>query len=298
MADTTTTTMAAAIHTEIIDQVIKAELGSNVVVAPLARFFNLDGQSTRTQQVAKWVNEDANVEAPIAEGTSLTPVALDTTSVTIAAAEAGISAEITDRLLNSNVVLEQLAVEAGQFLTRALARQVETDLCTLFSSFSTSVGVGTSDLADSDLLSAIYNLENVAANGPIVWVGHPLQAHDLRKAWTINVNAADSTADATIRTGMDINAIGAMNNGAGGLWTTVYNVPLYITNKVVLSVDDYHAGMFIGGSAIGLAAKYLGRVETDRDVLARTTIIAVVSDYGVGEIEDSEGVRVISDSTN
>jgi len=297
MALTGTAEATEAIYTAIISASFKQELGSAVVVAPMARFHDLSGEASGAWDVLKWPNIDASVTTPLAETSDLTFTALNPTSVRITAAEAGIAAELTDRLMNRNVLQEGIAVEIGQYLSRALQRTVESDLCTLFSSFSSSVGTTGTDLDEADILQAIFTIENADGGGGIVGVIPPVMAWDIRKAMTLVATAGTSLATGTIKAGMDMNAIGAMNNGAGGLWTTIYNVPFYITTKCPTSAGDRHGAMFNVGQAIGMAAKFFGRIEFERNASFRTTEICCVSDFGVGEIEDAQGVRLLAAST-
>lgn len=296
MAQTTATTVTEAIYAAIIESVFKEELGAAVVVAPLVRYHDLSGEASLAWKVIKnpatpTVTDLAADTDDLTTGTAYTP-----TQVTISATEAGVLHEVTQRALEGTVLQEALMAEIGSWMTRAVARELDSDLCGLFSSFATSVGTTGASLDESDWLEAIYNLELNNAGMPIVAVLHPALASQMRKAMSLVATAGTSLATAAIKQSMDMAAIGKSNAGAGGLWTDIYNVPCYLTTEVILSTDR-HGAMMNAGQAIGLAGKYFGKVEYQRDISKRSTEICVSSMYGVGEIEDLQGVRLVGQNT-
>lgn len=296
MALTTATTVTEAIYAAIIESTFKEELGAAVVVAPLVRYHDLGGEPSLAWKVVKnpaspSVTDLASDSTNLTTGTAYTP-----TAVTITATEAGILHEVTQQALEGSVLQEALMAEIGAWMVRAVARELDSDLCTLFSSFANSVGTTGQPLDEADWLDAIFNLESNNAGMPIVSVLHATHASQMRKAMTLVATAGTSLATAAMKANMSMSAIGKSNAGMGGFWTDIYNVPCFITTEVILSTDR-HGAMMNAGQAIGLAGKYFGKVEYQRDVSQRSTEIAVTSLYGVGEIEDLQGVRLVGANT-
>jgi hypothetical protein len=87
-------------------------------------------------------------------------------------------------------------------------------------------------------------------------------------------------------------AIGAMQ-GPSGLWTTIYNIPIYVTSQCPTSGNDSIGWMGVAGQAIGIAVKYLGRVELDRNASLRNTEVIIVSDFGVNCLDVNRGVKFL-----
>lgn len=294
-------------YTAIIEAAIKQELGSVPIMGPLMRYKDLSGEPSGAWSVPQWPLLAISA-AVTNDQTDITMTAINTTETTCTAAEYGFATDVSDKFLVRNVRgAEGFMADLGQYLGRIAARNVDRAACALFSSASwtTSRGTTNTDLDTFDFLGGIVDLETQNAGGPIVAVLPPVGAHDLRQAITLVGNIGTTTANtpvagsvqgsnalAAINSNFTPNQIGAMQGGSG-LWANLYNVPVYITTQCPTSGNDSIGWMGIAGSAIGIAVKYLGRVELDRNASLRNTEVIIVSDFGVKELDVNQGVKIL-----
>lgn len=295
--ETTLTTVDDLNYAAIIEEVVKAELGARVVIAPFARTKSLEGMASLAWKVPKWTALSTGVDA-VAEATDLANEAVSSGSATVTAGEVGGMSTVTDKLVVAAVTQEDTLVQIGQVWGRSLARKIDVDLATLFGAFNggTSVGTTTADMNEDDFLTALYTLEVANAVGPKVCVLHPRQAADLRTDMFINAVTTTGGMPGHVAT-LDHNAFG-FSNDESGYWATLFGVPVYITTAcpLVNTNADRGGAMFIAGSALGLAYKWMPKVELQRDASLRATEVVVTACYGVAEIEDGEGVPIETDA--
>lgn len=279
---TTTTTYDDVSYTAIITDEVKDALMATVVTPALLDFYDLAGEASKAVKIPK---ADKFTAAAVAEGTELTNTALTSASVTITSSEIGIQATITDVLDLSDIPAAHGA--RLKQLGRAIGDKIDIDICALFSGFSTGVGTTTVDIALSDLLDAIYNLEvnDAAGLGGLVAVFHPRQSADLR---------TEIEADqGSVYVGS--NVPGKAMNGYFGSW---FGIDIFQSTNVPTAnaAADRAGGLFVRDYALGMVQKWAAKVETMRWAPIRGWVLVATAMYGVGEIEDSAGVNVTTDA--
>jgi len=279
---TNTTTYNDVQYTAIITDEVKDALMATVVTPALLDFYNLAGEASTGVKIPK---ADKFTAAAVAEGTELINTALTSASVTITSSEIGIQATITDVLELSDIP----AAHAARLkqLGRAIGDKLDVDICALFSGFSTSVGSTTVNIALSDLLDAIYNLEvnDAAGLGALVGVLHPRQTADLRTE--LEADAA-SIYVGTAKPGKAM-------AGYFGNW---FDIDIFQSTNVPTAnaAADRAGGVFVRDYALGMAQKWAAKVETMRWAPIRGWVLVATAMYGVGEVEDSAGVGVVTDA--
>ena len=279
---TTTTTYNDVQYTAIITDEVKDALMATVVTPALLDFYNLAGEASTGVKIPK---ADKFTAAAVAEGTELINTALTSASVTITSSEIGIQATITDVLELSDIP----AAHAARLkqLGRAIGDKLDVDICALFSGFSTSVGSTTVNIALSDLLDAIYNLEvnDAAGLGALVGVLHPRQTADIRTE--LEADAA-SIYVGTAKPGKAM-------AGYFGNW---FDIDIFQSTNVPTAnaAADRAGGVFVRDYALGMAQKWAAKVETMRWAPIRGWVLVATAMYGVGEVEDSAGVGVVTDA--
>lgn len=227
--------------------------------------------------------------ATVAEATDLTNTAYSTGKATITAGEVGIMIQPTDLLNVADIVdLPWYGAQLGQ----AVAEKWTTDLTALSSGFSTSVGTTTVDLTEAVILDAIATLEAANAPGPYAVICHTQQKRDM-------VASVGSTITPAANQGTGfrgvLNDLGAQQDGLLGMlygcdWRTNSTVP-------TANAGADRLGMMVSvNRALGFVEKWPARVEFERDASLRATEIVVVAAYGVGEIDDTSGVGILSDA--
>ncbi len=285
MANEVTTAAGSAgelVAAEIVSRLVIDAAYGEAVMPPLVRTADISGDSTNTVDFPKWPLLSAT---DLTEGTDVSNTAVNTTSTTVTADEAGIMITVTDMLLNSAGIggLEPYATELG----KALASKIDSDLLSEVSDFTNSVGATGVALSEANFLEAIYTLENGNAKGPFACVLHPVQIRNLRDELKTTTGAIWSGASAPAE---DL-----------GAFASLYGVDVYrSTNCASVNTDaDRQGVMMPAGAQSGLAyvLKTGARTEFQRDASLRATEIVVTAVYGdeCVNTEASGGVAIITD---
>ncbi len=269
------------IAAEIVSRLVIDAAYADSVMPPLVRLADISGDSTLTVDFPKWPMLAA---ADLTEATDMSNTAVNTTSTSITADEAGIMITVTDMLLNSSVLggLEPYAAELG----KSLASKIDSDLLFAASSFTNSVGTSGAPITEADFLQALYTLELGNAKGPFVAVLHPIQVHGLRTALAATTGAVWGGASAPA------SDIGAM--------ASLYGVDIFQSTNcasVNLNVDRQGVMMPMGNqSGLAFVLKTGAKTELQRDASLRATEIVVTAVYGHGCVNPDAGggVKIIT----
>lgn len=279
---TTTSTFDDVSYAAIITDEVKDALMATVVTPALLDFYDLSGEASVAVKIPK---ADKFTAAAVAQGTELANTALTSTSVTLTSSEIGIQATITDVLELSDIPAAHGA--RLKQLGRAIGDKIDVDICALFSGFSTAVGATTVNIALTNLLDAIYNLEvnDAAGLGGLVGVFHPRQSADLRTeleadAGSIYVGAAQPS------------------KAMAGYFGSWFGIDIFQSTNVPTANAgaDRAGGIFVRDYALGMAQKWAAKVETMRWAPIRGWVLVATAMYGVGEVEDSAGIDVTTDA--
>lgn len=284
--ESTTTTANDPIFAAWIAGEIQQEARPYRVSKPL---FAYEGRKPTT--VFSWPTQtDPGEASDLTEGTAMSNTALGTGVASATAAVDGIAATITD-LLQAVMV-----VDAENHFSQVLARSVweaeENEAATNYGNFSTVTGSSGADLTVAQFNAAVSALEQADADGPLVFVGHPVQVGDLRGSIQVTANAnfhANPQLNQTIL--RDI-------ANPGGSVGELFGVDIYQTSAVPTANAgaDRAGAMFVKGMALGWYELWDLRVETHRDAFQPGTQIAATSARGTTEILDRRGTSVITDA--
>jgi len=281
---TTTSTFDDVSYSAIITDEVLDALMATVVTPQLLDMYDIMGASSKAVKIPK---ADKFTAAALTEGTETTNTALTSTSVTITAAEIGIQATITDVLDVSDIPAAHGA--RLRQLGRALSDKLDVDITALLSGFSTAVGATTVNISLSVLLDAIYNLEvnDAASLGRLVGVLHPRQTADIRTELEADTGV--------IYDGKSDSSITKAQNGFFGNW---FGIDIYQTTNVPTAnaAADRAGGVFVADYALGMVQKWTAKVEAMRWAPIRGWVLVATAMYGVGEVEDSAGVAVVTDA--
>lgn len=268
---------------EIVSRLIIDAAYAMAVMPPLCRVADISGDATNTMEFPKWPLLTAS---DLTEGTDASNTAVNTTSVSVTADEAGIVVTVTDLLLRgSQTGLELYAAELG----KALANKIDTDLLAEVADFSNSVGSSGTNITEANFLDAIYTLENGNAIGPFVAVLHPRQVGDLRTALAASTGAIWGNPSSPAA---DI----------GVSFANLYGVDLAKSTNCasVNSAADRQGVMMPMGNQSGLAyvIKAAANTELQRDASLRATEIVVTAIYGDECVNTAAngGVAIITDA--
>ena len=290
MAQTTTTTLATTIPTELITDRIQEEARPFNIVAPLVL------NDTQPQgQGSVWVMNKlpTTSAAAVAEASDITAAARTTTDASITVSEVGLGTALTYLAEETSRMSSQLVKWAAS-QGRAVAQKVTGDLCALFAALNSGSTVGSTgvNITAANFLEAWYTVLNANAPGLPRCVLHPRQVIDLFNALSASTGTPYGSLAELVREG----------KLPGGLPTAgfvgeLYGIPIYQTTEVdtANSGADRVGAMFVE-SALGIITLRPITTEYDKDISARETEIITTCAYGVGELNDTYGVSITTDA--
>ena len=281
MALTNTSTLA-----ELLPQIVQEAIfvaSEKSIAKGLVRNYTLPLQQGKTVTVPIYNKVTA---AALTEATAPTATAIDTDGATLTVAEIGIRATVSDLAINSSAT--NVVADIGRLFGESIARKMDTDVMALFTGFQNSVGSASTTLDPALIFQAIAKLrsEGYDTSNDCAIVLHPNAVYDVASVLTSTFAAPASMV------GND-----ALRNGFMG---TLGGVPVYQSSLVPLTdgstAGDY-TGALIHKDAIGLAMMQDIKIESQREATLRGFDIVGSAIYGVGELYDTAGVKISSDST-
>ncbi len=275
MAATTSTTLDDLFANIIAQARFTAEEQS--LMLGLVTQYNIGNQAGKTIQVPKY---PAIAAADLTEGTAMTSTTVSTSSVSVTVGEVGAQVLLTDL---AAMGAGNPAEELGTVLGNAIATKMDTDLIALFDGFSGSIGSAGAEITVADLFKAAATLRANKVTGVINAVVHPYQAYQLKANLTntfANPNGGDLQNE-------------AMRNGYVG---TIAGINVYESANVSIDGNDDAKGAVFAPEALAIAMKRDFQIEPQRDASARAFELNATAIYGVGELDDSFGVEILSDA--
>lgn len=279
MANETTSSTLAELYTDVIQEAIFT-FQETSVMRPLVTTYAINGQG-KTVQVPVYGAISASA---VAEGTDLANTAIDPTAVDITASEIGVMTTLTD--LGRDSASRNVGADIGKLFGDGLAKKVDSDLASLFTSFSTDVGSAGTELTPELLFKAQATLRALNIPAPYYAVFNPLACFNLKKVLT---NAGYNTS---------ANAISDVGNQAmrDGFIGRVAGIDVYENANIAIDGDDDSVGAVFHPASIGLAMKSDLKIETQRDASIRGTEIVASMTVGQGIVKNDYGVKVTVDS--
>lgn len=288
MAGTTSTTLDDLFVNIVAQARFTAEEQS--LMLGLVSQYNIAGQAGKTVQIPKYPAVTAN---DLTEGTAATEEDVSTSSVAVTCAEVGSSVLLTDL---AAMGAGNPADELGTVLGNAIATKIDKDLIALFSGFSSSVGTVGSAITVSDLFKAAAKLRANKVTGNLAAVVHPYQAYALKAGLTntfANPNGGDLQNE-------------AMRNGYVG---SIAGIDVYESANITVAADlgtdgvsggnddtdDQAVAGIFAPEALAIAMKTDFNLETQRNATRRGTELVATAIYGVAELDDTFGVKCITD---
>jgi hypothetical protein len=276
MANETTTTTLNDLFTNIIAQArFTAEEQS--LMLGLVTQYNIGNQAGTTIQVPKY---PAVTAGDLTEGTDMGATEVSTSSVSVAVGEVGAQVVLTDL---AAMGAGNPADELGTVLGNAIATKIDKDLIGLFSGFSGALGAAGSELTVADLFKAAATLRANKVTGSMAAVVHPFQAYQLKAGLTntfANPNGGDLQNE-------------AMRSGYVG---TIAGIDVYESANVSIDGSDDAVAAVFAPEALAIAIKRDFNLEVQRDASLRANELNATAVYGVGELDDSFGVKITADA--
>jgi len=280
MANETTSSTLSELYTNITQEAIFT-FQETSVMRPLVTLYPLMGSG----KVAEVPVYPAISAAAVNEATDLSNTAVNPTSATITASEIGVMTTLTD--LGASSASRNVGADIGKLFGEAIAKKVDTDLCGLFSSFTTNTGGAAGTELTADLLfKAQAQLRTLSVPAPYYAVFHPKALFNLKK--TLTQAGYSGTATAISEIGNE-----ALRNGYIG---RIAGIDVFENANLSIDGSDDSIGGVFHPASIGLAMKEDFKVETQRDASLRATEIVASIVYGKAVVKESFGVAITTDA--
>lgn len=276
-----TTSLNSELYTALLAEAQFAAY-ENSIARQIVTAFDFPANSGTTLQVPVYASTSA---VDLTEGVAPAASDVGTSSATITLSEIGHYSVITDFLRDSaqRDVITDIGFQAGQ----AIAEKMDTGVFSLFSNFTTQVGVEDAQITVNNIFEAAAELRANKVMGPYYAVLDPRQALSLKKEL--------ATAG-----GANLTASGVGNDVLRGFYIgTVAGVQIFESVLVdsTLNTDadaDLNAvGAVFSPRAIGHAIRGGIRMEDERRAAARATDIMVSAVVGQTILQDSFGVKLV-----
>tara|TARA_R110000744_G_scaffold227043_4_gene345319 strand:- start:1220 stop:2053 length:834 start_codon:yes stop_codon:yes gene_type:complete len=239
--------------------------------------YNIQSQAGKTIQIPKY---PAIAAASIAEGTDLSSTTVSTTKVEVTIGEVGAQVLLSDM---ATYGADSPETAMGTLLGNAIATKMDQDLLALFSGFSFGLGAAGAEITVADLFKAAAKLRANKVTGAINAVVHPFQAYQLKANLTntfANPNGGDLQNE-------------AMRNGYVG---TIAGMNVYESANIVVDGSDDAVAAVFAPEALAIAIKRDFNLAPQRDESLRAWELNATAVYGVGELDDSFGVKITADA--
>lgn len=263
------TKLANLINPEVLKDIISFELPNAIRFSPLARVDQtLVGQAGDTVTVPRYnyIGDAETVAEGVAMGTSI----LTASSQKATIEKAGKAVELTDESVLSGYG-DQINQAAKQ-LRLAIANKVDNDVLAALETTTlvhkTAAG-GKLDVATVEEAQSIFNDEDDA---PMVLIVNPADAAVLRNSASNGWTRGSALGDQILVSGAFGEVLGA---------------------QVIRSTKlPKGTAYLVKAGALAIYMKREVMVETDRDILAKTTVISADEHYGVVLEDESKAVKI------
>lgn len=262
------TKMSNMINPEVLKDMISASLADAIRFAPLARVDQtLVGQAGNTVTVPRF--EYIGDAEDVAEGVAMGTAVLTTSSQQATIKKAGKAVEITDESVLSGYG-DPLG-EAAKQLRMAITNKVDNDALAALATTTVNHPVtgGKLTVAGVEGAQALFNDED---DEPMVLIANPADAADLRNDAASNWTGASALKDQILVSGAFGEVLGAQ-----------------VIRSRKLAVGTAY---LVKRGALAIYMKRAVDVETDRDILAKTTVISADEHYGVVLEDESKAVKI------
>lgn len=268
------TKLTNLINPEVMADMISAELPNKIKFSPLARIDNtLAGQPGNTITVPKYAYiGDA---ADVAEGVAMGTTVLTASSTQATVKKAGKAVELTDESVLSGY--GDPVGEANSQLLMSIAAKVDNDAVTALGGASL-VSTAGAVISYDVIVDAIDKFEEEDDEPKILFI-HPLQKSTLRKDPDFIANVPNAYMNGTI------GEIAGCQVVASGKVVATAGTPGTYDNLIVKP------------GALDIYLKRSPQVESDRDILSKTTVISADEHYTAVLADDSKVVKLVTNQS-
>jgi N4-gp56 family major capsid protein len=252
----------------------------NSVARQIVTVFDAPLNTGKILQVPVWSSITAQL---ITNEAAATEQNTNTTKADITLAEHVVYHQVTDMLRDSAYydVMSQLGDQSG----RAIAESMDSQVFSLFPSFTQSVGSTGAEVTVDSILQAAATLRSNKLVGPFFAVLHPRVAYNIKKQLTYssqtNVPALSGVGDSVL-SNFYIGQIGG--------------VTIIESSLLGIDTDNDSVGAVFARSALGHAMRGGISMEATRQSMNRATDVTLTAVAGAQILQASHGVKIIGDA--
>lgn len=252
---------------EVLAEMISAELEDAIRFAPLATIDRtLQGQPGSTVKVPKFKYiGDAD---DVAEGEAIDLALLETSTEEFTIKKAGKGAELTDEAILSGY--GDPVGEAGKQLKMSIANKIDNDVLAALS--TTTLTVQSADGISIDGVDKGQTLFNDEDTEPMVLIANPKDVAKLRKSAGGEWTRATDLGDNILVKGVFGEVLGAQ----------------VIRSRKVTEGEAY----LVKTGALAIYMKRDVEIETDRDIIHKSTVFTGDQHYGAHLYDESKAIKI------
>jgi N4-gp56 family major capsid protein len=256
------TTLVDLINPDVFGDAVMAKMGKKIRLFPIAKVENLIGQDGGNIVVPQYgYIGDA---AELADGSAMTPVKLSQSSVTIPVKMLAKSIEITDMAAN-NAYGDPVGESEDQ-LSTSLANGLDADLFANLSAITGAMlhaAVGAA--VNSDLIAEALEKFGEDQEGEKYLLVSPARLTEIRKDPGFQRIA----------------------NNEFGIVGEIYGASVVVSERVAAG-----EAFIVKPGALGVYLKKDANIEVDRDVLAKSTVLAGDTQYAAHVRDESKAIKI------
>lgn len=263
------TVLAGLINPQVMGDMISAKLPKAIKFAPLATIdTTLEGQAGNTITVPKFAYiGDAS---DIAEGIAMGTVVLTASTTPATVKKAGIAVEITDESALSGY--GDPVGEANSQLLKSISAKIDNDCLTALGTATLIQDNSTAIISYNGIVDAVDKFQEEDYEEKVLFV-HPTQVAQLRKDTDFkNINQYPLQ---TVMTGVIGSIAGCQ----------------VVPSKKVNNTTTY-TNFIVKAGALTIYMKRDVNVESDRDILKKTTVVSADEHYVAVLSDASKAVKV------
>jgi N4-gp56 family major capsid protein len=263
---------------EVFSNIVEGEFTSKAKLLKFATVYNnLVGKPGDTIHFPKWgtLSEATDLTEATAMGTEV----LGTSDVSAVIKEIGKAVEISDTAVLT--AIGDPISEAARQLGIVIANKVDSDIKAELESTTLAVDYSATGVIDYNAIVQALAQFGENYDDILALVVHSKQAADLLKDSNF-INAA------AFGQPVMVNGYAAIGKVAG--------IPVVISDRITKTTGtpDTYTALLLRKNAVALAYKRQLKIEQDRDILKRTTVIAGTMHYAVKLLDANRVVKIIT----
>jgi len=265
------TKLTNLVNPEVMADMISASLPSKIKFAPLARVDQtLVGQAGDTVTIPRY--EYIGDADDLTEGVAMGTTVLNTNSQTVTVKQAGKAVEVTDQSVLSGYG-DPLG-NAEKQLNESIRSKVDNDCVTALNSATLTHDASTGKISYDAIVDGVDKFEEEDDEQKILFI-HPLQKGTLRKDQQFIENVPNAYMTGVV-------------GEIAGCQVVASNKVKQWDDAGTLKYDNF----IVKPGALAIYLKRDVAVESDRDILAKTTVVSADEHYVAALEDESKVVKV------